>query len=310
VNEMTAHIRSIDPYTPVLGNPGPHEWPEPQRWRESDVDLFSYHPYSDGQPDADHGAVVFMRSKWAAAAGKPFFAGEGGINQNRWQSDVADVQAGFAARGIRDQIWLSLCSGACGAFMWTPQHASELAEFGKVRPALAALGIDPLAMARRRPDVAMVMPEAGGANRQACALAWDLLGKGVDFDAVSAEEAGGYAVRLRPGTDEPSDALSGEFEPLRGYQLACLASADGSQALVYLRNVAGGIVDVGEGRSCYLRRPAPATAALTPQAAGWRLIRAFDLDEAREMRVGRTGEAGTIVLAEDTTHDYVLSFRR
>jgi hypothetical protein len=195
--------------------------------------------------------------------------------------------------------------------MWTPQHASELAEFGKVRPALSALGIDLLAMQRRRPAVAVVMPEGVGANRQACAAAWDLLGRGVDFDAVSSDEAGGYAVRLQPGGEIRADDLPAEFRPGEGYQLAHLTSADGSQSLVYLRNVAGGIVDAGEGRPCYLRRPAPATAALSSDvAAGWRLARAFDLDEGREAPVGRPENGEAIVIAQGTTHDYVLGFRR
>ncbi|MBC7286916.1 MAG: hypothetical protein H5T86_02515, partial [Armatimonadetes bacterium] len=42
VNEMTQFIGSIDPHTPVVGNPGPHDWPEPARWRGSEVDLFCY----------------------------------------------------------------------------------------------------------------------------------------------------------------------------------------------------------------------------------------------------------------------------
>ena len=57
--------------------------------------------------------------------------------------------------------------------------------------------------------------------------------------------------------------LPAEFTPGKGYQLAYLAAADGSQALVYLRNVAGGIVNVGEGRACYLRRPEAAEAAVS-----------------------------------------------
>ncbi|MBT4816780.1 MAG: hypothetical protein HON70_13830, partial [Lentisphaerae bacterium] len=42
--DIAAHIRTIDPHTPVLGNPGPHDWPEPWRWRDSTCDLFCYHP--------------------------------------------------------------------------------------------------------------------------------------------------------------------------------------------------------------------------------------------------------------------------
>jgi hypothetical protein len=195
--------------------------------------------------------------------------------------------------------------------MWTPQHAAELAEFGKVRPALSVLGVDLLSMERRQPDVAVVMPEGAGVNRQAYALAWELLGRGMDFDTVTGADARGYSVRLRPGGRIPAGLPPVGLTPSEGYQLARLTSADGAQALVYLRNAAGGIVNVGEGRACYLRQPDPATAAVTlAEGAVWHSVRAFDLDDESEVQVARTEGSRTIMLARDSTHDYVLTFRR
>jgi hypothetical protein len=313
VKEMSDHIRSIDPKTPILGNPGPHEWPEPWRWRDSGVNLFGYHPYNDGQPTADHGAVAFLRSKWAAAAGIPMFTGEGGINQNRWQPDVSKVTPQQAARGIRDQIWLSLTCGADGAFMWTADHELEMAEFSKVWPALRSTGLNLLKMHRRRPEVAVVMPDDDRANEKAYALGWRLLGLGVDFDTVPAATASGYSVRLDAATADPG-ALTLQSElakPGQGYQLAYLASDDLSQVLVYLRNVAGGIVNAGARRACYLREPKLAEGTLRIAGrASWDRVRAFDLDDGRQVRVTARDGGRTVLIASESTHDYVVSLTR
>jgi len=314
VNEMTAFIHEIDPRTPVLGNPGPHNWPEPLRWRESTCDLFSFHPYNDGLPFADHGAVVFMLSKWAAVAGKPMFTGEGGINQNRWQREVKKVPTPFAVRGIRDQIWLSLCCGANGAFMWTASHEGEVAEFGKVHDALNALDLNLAEMRRRRPQVAIVMPVAdSSANEKAFALAWKLLSMGVDFDIVPSGKTGGYTTLIEAATTSPEQVnVTPElFKPADGYQLAYLASEQLDQVLVYLRNSAGGIVNMGNGRPCYVRQPATAEATIQLVEAGrWRRVRAYDLDEGKLVELPPLGSARAVSIRKATEHDFVVSLQR
>ncbi|NQT51045.1 hypothetical protein HQ576_03290 [bacterium] len=313
VNEMAQFIRQIDPRTLILGNPGPHEWPEPWRWREAKIDLFSYHPYTDGHPEADHGAVVLARSKWAAASGIPMFTGEGGINQSRWQPGIGRVPAEYAARGIRDQIWLSLCCGANGAFMWTAMHEAEMAEFGKVAPALRAVGIDLLKITRRRPRTVVAMPEDGAANRRACALAWELMSRGVDFDARPAASAAGYAARVDATVaDEPKLSVTAEhFRPGEGYQLATLMSEDGKQALIYLRNVAGGIVNAGTGRPCHLRRPQRAAPRLIfVGSKRLKAVRAYDLDTGRLVTTDVHDGGGVLHFGPPTTHDFVIGLHR
>ncbi|MCD6352296.1 MAG: hypothetical protein J7M26_09275 [Armatimonadetes bacterium] len=312
VNEMTEYLHKLDPKTPVLGNPGPHAWPEPARWRGSKVDLFSYHPYNDGQPDADHGAVAYMRSKWAAAAGKPMFTGEGGINQNRWQRDVKKVPPEYAARGIRDQIWLSMACGACGAFMWTAAHEAEMAEFAKVWPALKAVGIDLVRLKRRRPTVAVVMPEDANANGKACALAWRLLSRGVDFDVVGPGGGGQYATRIDAASQDPAKlGLHSELlTPSEGYQAAYLAGADLGQVLVYLRNVAGGIKNLGDGRACFVRQPGACRAQLRlARGVGFSRVQAYDLDAGKAVAV-TVSQDGQVLVAGNTEHDYVLGLRK
>ncbi|OGV70447.1 MAG: hypothetical protein A3K19_12635 [Lentisphaerae bacterium RIFOXYB12_FULL_65_16] len=314
VNEITAYIRAIDPHTPILGNPGPHDWPEPWRWRDAKMDLFSYHPYNDGCPGADHGAVMFMRSKWAAAAGFPMFTGEGGINQNRWQKDVKKVSPECAMRGIRDQIWLSMCAGANGAFMWTADHEWQMAEFGKVTTAVQALGVDLRTLTRRQPRTVLVMPADKSANANAYALGYALLSRGVDFDTRPAEAAGGYAsavdaVKADPATLSVAPEL---FEPATGYQVCYLATADLDQVVIYLRNIAGGIVDQGGGaRPCYVREPKPALAAVRLlNSRTWPTVTAFDLDDAKVVPATVAPDGRLAIGAGETTHDFVIGLRR
>ena len=305
--EIGDYIRAIDPHTPVLGNPGPHAWPEPWRWRDSKVDLFSYHPYNDGQETADHGAVVFARSKWAASAGIPFYTGEGGINQSRWHPGIRKVANEFSMRGIRDQIWLSVLCGANGAFLWTADCEAEMAEFGKVTPALKAVGIDLTTLQRRTPRVVVTMPDSSNANSAAHELAYQLLSRGIDFDVRPAEEAGSYAIRLdgaEPGL--PTDLQAEFFSPGKGWQLTSLVSKKGDQALVYLRNTAGGIRNYGKKRACWLRAPEPAIPEINILGGKWQQIRAYDLDTGQILPVQRNDSR--LVLSGATFHDIVLGF--
>ncbi len=303
--DIAAYIRSIDPRTPVLGNPGPHRWPEPWRWRDSSVDLFSYHPYNDGLQEADHGAVIFIRSKWAAAAGIPFYTGEGGINQNRWQKDVKKAPQAFAMRGARDQIWLSMMCGANGAFLWTAGFESEMAQFGNVRPALAALGVKLVDFVRRRPRTVLVMPDDASANAQAAKLAWCLLGRGVDFDTRLVAESAEYAVRIDASAQAlPDDLLAEYVEPLPGWQAATLVAQDARQALVYLRNVKGGIHNLGGKRACWLRTPQPAVPGVRLRGGHWHSVKALDLDTMEVTPC--TLEDGLVALPAESDHDYLL----
>jgi hypothetical protein len=308
--EIAAHIRTIDPHTPILGNPGPHEWPEPWRWRDSTVDLFSYHPYNNGLENADHGAIMFMRSKWAAAAGIPFYTGEGGINQNRWQADVPKVPNEFSTRGIRDQIWLSMACGANGALMWTADCGGEMAEFGKVGAALKAVGVDLPALQRRRPQVVLTMPEdSGKANGNAYRLGYELLSRGIDFDVRPAGDTAGYAVSLDgAGSELPAGLRPEFFAPAEGWQIASLVSADGSQALVYLRNVAGGIGNYGGNRPCWLRTPGQSRAGIRILAGEWAQIRAYSLDRGEILPVERNADG--ILLPSGAFDDMVIGFVR
>jgi len=313
VNEMTEFIKGLDPRTLVLGNPGPHEHPVPLLWRESKVDLFSYHPYSDGLPFADHGAVVYTRSKWAAMSGKPRFTGEGGINQNRWQKGVRKVPPEYAVRGVRDQIWLTLTNGECGAFLWAPEVVGEVLEFGKAKEVMAQLDLKTLH--RKRPDVGLVIPDSlpPDKSRPLCIKwAWLMLSRGLDFDFLTGPDPD---YKLCIAVDTPPEKLlhslpESPLKPTEGYQLSSLFSRDGGQILAYLRNIAGGIRDMGDGRPCWLRHPSPADAGLSFSLEGSYTVLPYDLDEGRWLPRREVGGRGLLLVGRGTTHDFVLIFKR
>ena len=307
--DTAAFLRTIDPHTLILGNPGPHDWPEPLRWREAGCDLFSYHPYNDGEPPADHGAVILLRSKFAAQSGVPFYTGEGGLNQNRWQKGVKPMGPQLAARGTRDQIWMSVCSGADGCLYWTLGLDLEAQEFASVRPALDALGLDLPTLKRQRPSAALALPP-GARDRRDVVLAMRLLDLGADFDTVSTNEASAYAVRLVPGEHQPEslDLPATVARPAPGWQIATLVSDTGDRALLYLRNVAGGVKDFGAPpRPCHLRDVRPAEAAFTLRET-WRAVTVFDLD-ARQARTVQPDASGRVTLGT-TDHDFLIGLRR
>ncbi len=307
--DTAAFMRTIDPHTLILGNPGPHNWPEPLRWRESGSDLYSFHPYNDGDFPADHGAVIYLRSKWSAQSRLPMYTGEGGLNQNRWQPGVKQVASAFAARGTRDQIWMSVCCGANGCLYWTLMHDAEAQEFAKIQPAFGALGLRLADMKRRKPSVAMLYPlKQRAPHDTACAMR--LLDLGVDFDTVTQDESAGYDVRIDPAT-QALDSLSlpaTVAAPEQGWQIATLLAAAQDQALLYFRNVAGGVQDVGAPpRSCYLRATQPAEAAFTLRAP-WKSVVAFDLD-TRQARSVSPDTSGRVSLGM-TDHDFLIGLAR
>ena len=304
-----AFIRTIDPHTLILGNPGPHDWPEPLRWRDSGCDLYSYHPYNDGQAQADHGAVIYLRSKWSAQSGLPMYTGEGGLNQNRWQNDVKKIAPESAARGTRDQIWMSVCCGANGCLYWTLMHDLEAQEYAKVQPAFDALGLDLASLKRQRPAVALLLPPKQRDTRDA-AMAMRLLGLGVDFDTVAAGEASAYAVRIDLERQAPeSVTLPGTVAaPAKGWQIATLLAEKNVQALLYLRNVAGGVKDAGAPpRPCFLRDVQPVEAAFSLHGS-WSKIVAYDLDLRQACAV--TPDATGRIALGVTSHDFLIGLRK
>ena len=300
-------MRTIDPQTLILGNPGPHEWPEPLRWRESGADLFSYHPYNDGTPHLDHGGVIYLRSKYAVQSGLPMYTGEGGLNQNRWGNGVKQVAPEFVQRGVRDQIWMSVAAGANGCLYWTWMHQVEAEEYGKVLRVFQHLDIDLDHALRVRPSVALVLPEKRR-NPADEALVQRLLELGVDFDCVTTNQSLRYATRVDVELQKPAEVQlpATVAQPGPGYQVATLHSY--KKALLYFRNVKGGVANEGDTkRPCYLRKPAPCAARLSV-VEGWRSASIYDLD-TQQVRQQEIGANRTLDLGE-STHDFIVYLRK
>lgn len=304
VNEIVSFIRELDPKRLILADPLSSDYPTPLQWQEANIDIYSYHPYNDGFPYADYGAVIYTRSKWAGLIGKPRFTGEGGINQNRWQSDVKKVPAEEAIRGVRDQIWLTITNGECGAFLWASELKGEVKEFGKAKEVLAKLDFKNLK--RKKPDIALIIPKER-TSELCMRWAWFMLDKGLDFDFLI-QPSKDYKVCLNidelPSSDFPLPLSP--IKPSDGYQSAYLLSEDGRQVLVYLRNTKGGIKDFGDGRPCYLRLVQPAEAKLSLNLKGNYRAYIYDLNEGRWLAERKVSGRGELLISKQTTHDFVV----
>ena len=307
INEMVEFIKRLDPKRLVLADPLFSNFQTPLEWRETRIDLYSYHPYNDGLPYADYGAVIYTKSKWSALVGKPRFTGEGGINQNRWQAGVKKVSEEQAIRGVRDQIWLTIANGECGAFLWAPELKGEIREFGKAKEVLSKLDVKKLK--RKKPQIGLVIPQQN-AQELCMKWAWFMLNKGLDFDFLP-EVSKDYKICLT--IDSPPGDIQlppSPCKPSKGYQSAYLMSNDGRQVLIYLRNTAGGIKNFGDGRPCYLRDPQPATASLKLNLTGTYQALIYDLDEGKWIGERKVPGKGELLLKRETTHDFIVMLRR
>ncbi|MGI5923563.1 MAG: hypothetical protein ACOX9E_06435 [Lentisphaeria bacterium] len=307
-NDISDFIRSIDPHTLILANPHPILWPAPLQWRESNIDLFCDHPYNNGQPDADRGALMFTRAKWCLASGKPSLTGEGGVFPASYWSrlgvDYDSVIVPNGTRFARDQVWLSLTAGYVGVMYWTVDLDSKAVELGKPTRVFAALGVDLRSFQRRRPPLAVVMPADDSKNMACFALVWKLMALGADFDTVPANEAAGYSATLDLATLalDQLPALPVFARPAAGYQATALVSKDG-QALVYLRNAAAVVNPDPKLPTVYVREVREAQPALTFDAFPYTSWRAYDLDEDKLVTMTRTADG---LALPPSTHDFVL----
>ena len=312
ITRLARLIRSLDPHTLLLVNPHPVSWPMPLAWRDAPIDLFCDHPYVSGQDGADRGAAILLRAKWCLASRKTALTGEGGLFTSwRWHRPCGvplDLCLPEARRAARDHTWMSLSAGLAGTMHWTVDLACEPEELGRPAEALRQLGADLRTFRRRQADVALVMPDSSQQNAQALDLTFQLLQRGVSFDAVPDDEADAYRASVRADETSPAvlDALPALARPLPGYQTSALRSADG-QTLIYLRNTAGVHLPAEpyNGPRDVTRTIAPVQPGLTlaPDVT-FTEARAYDLDDARLVTLRRDGQR--LTLPAPSTHDFVL----
>jgi hypothetical protein len=309
--EIATFIRSIDPYTLILGNPDPMNWSVSFDWRNGNTDLIAFHTYNNGQLNADMGAVFFMKAKWTAQTKIPFSTGEGGVYHEHIPDETRYREQQVQA--ARDHIWMTFCAGGNGALYWTIIHENIIKEFSKINPVFKSLGIDLKTMKRRRPTVAVVMPTNGNANKNATDIAKRLLELGVDFDTPPKGEETSYAVRLDAMTTKPeyiklSESLKPTVaEPATGWDMATLLADDECSAVLYLRNVMGGIKNINtESRPYYFRHVQSGKATLRlEQPKHWKKIVVYELDSetVKEIKPDTTGK----IYLGTSKSDYIIS---
>ncbi|MDR0335923.1 MAG: hypothetical protein LBI18_02425 [Planctomycetaceae bacterium] len=308
--EIATFIRSIDPYTLILGNPDPMNWAKPLDWRNGNTDLIAFHTYNNGRPNADMGAVFFMKAKWTAQTKIPFSTGEGGVYHEHIPDETRYREQQVQA--ARDHIWMTFCAGGNGALYWTIIHENIIKEFGKIVPVIEALGIDLKMLKRRRPTVAIVMPTNGNANGNVTEIAKRLLELGVDFDTPPKGEDAEYAIRLDAMATKPKEIKLSESlrptvaEPETGWDIATLVSDDEQSAVLYLRNIVGGIKNHNTDlRPYYFRNVQPSLVAFRlEQPERWKKIVVYELDSKTVKKI-EPDKNGKIQLGI-TQSDYII----
>ncbi|MDR2114848.1 MAG: hypothetical protein LBP87_00550 [Planctomycetaceae bacterium] len=312
--EMATFIRSIDPCTLILGNPDPMNWATPIDWRNSSADLIAFHSYNNGQANADMGTVFFIKAKWTAQTKIPFGTGEGGVYDEHIPAEKRCAEQLVLA--ARDHIWMTFCAGGNASLYWTIIHENIIGEFSKITPVIEALGIDLKIMKRRRPSVAVVMPAKGqNANQNATNIAKRLLELGVDFDTPPKGEDKNYAVCLDAMTTKAEEIQISETmkptvaKPETGWDLATLLSDDGQSAVLYLRNIVGGIKNYStDDRPYYFRNVQPKNVTLhLERPEHWKKIIVYELNSKTVQEI-KPDKEGKIQLGKSQS-DYIIGLR-
>lgn len=129
MREMTAYLRSVDPWRHLIKSSAHHEW-SPEFWGEDDGDLNDVHPYFgwagwDGTRNL--GAFLPEFSSGVYATGRPFIVGETGIAREvstplGLAGDLADKDT--TCFHVHEALWGGLFSGAAGTGMvwWWDEH--------------------------------------------------------------------------------------------------------------------------------------------------------------------------------------------
>ena len=309
VAEMTALIKSIDPETPVVGDPLFFRHPVPGRWREaSGLDCFEYHPYTNGELGFDFGLAQATVAEEARLFGGAFMTGEGHAPVLSWDAAKVGDESKAAVRGLRDQLWFSLLAGACGSYKWPDPFVKPLLEYGKAARALAK--VDFTDFHHAPPDLWLQLPASEPERKALHQWTEYCLTTGLAWRLAEPGKAPAGAVVVNAESFEAPKGLLPKLEPGAGYQLKYLADSDFGQLLVYLRNFAG-VDDVGpEPGQCWLRRLEEAQPALKLHlpAAEYQLW-ALDLDSGEETTLNSSGE-GLIQLGGRSDHDFVVNITR
>lgn len=129
MREMTAYLRSIDPWHHLIKSSAHHAW-SPEFWGEDDGDLNDVHPYFGwGGWDGTRNLGSFLPefSSGVYATGRPFIVAETGIAREvstplGLAGDLADKDA--TCFHVHEALWGGLFAGAVGSGMvwWWDEH--------------------------------------------------------------------------------------------------------------------------------------------------------------------------------------------
>jgi hypothetical protein len=129
MREMTAYLRSVDPWHHLIKSSAHHEW-SPEFWGEDNGDLNDVHPYFgwagwDGTQNL--GAFLPEFSSGVYSTGRPFLIGETGIAREvttplGLAGDLADKDT--TCFHVHEALWGGLFAGAVGSGMvwWWDEH--------------------------------------------------------------------------------------------------------------------------------------------------------------------------------------------
>ena len=320
-NHAIAVLREGDPDRPVCVSHGGGGMmtADPLWWHtETGIDFYTYHlyPHPNGctTPEMDYGLATDILTRYGRMCGVSFFGESSG---DQFRDDKNRERRRWV---MRDLIWISLTNGNPGCFFWNAR-LSEVAEFTAARDAMSRL--DLTTFERATPPIAVVVSHPLDDDkyyRTAKGRAdYEMMGRycrhyqqlGVDFDF--APSADGYAQVADLTAFTPPVPIKRPLSTPLGLATTCLTRDDWSEALIYVRNLAGiEPVELKHGRDMSLQH------LRTRQVLDWQLkldlpkgtyaVHIYDLD-TRETTDAVVPNDGTITLGE-TDHDMAIVMRR
>ena len=321
-NHAIAVLREGDPDRPVCVSHGGGGMmtADPLWWhRKTDIDFYTYHLYPHSNrcttPEMDYGLATDVLTRYGRMSGVSFFGESSG---DQFRDDGNRERRRWV---MRDLIWISLTNGNPGCFFWNAR-LSEVAEFAAARDAMSRL--DLMTFERATPPIAVLVSHPVDDDKYYRDTSqgradYDRMGRycrhyqqlGVDFDfALSGE---GYAQVADLTAFTPPVPVKRPLCTAPGLATTYLTRDDWSEALLYVRNVAGiEPVELKHGRGTSLQH------LRTRRVLDWQLkldlpkgtydLRIYDLD-TRETRDTAVANNGTIALGE-TDHDMAIVMKR
>jgi hypothetical protein len=291
-NAICEALREVDPEHLITESP--NTW-QPESFvyfaRNSNADFVNYHWYPDFVAFTDDiGDRVAAASACNQLGPKPAIIGEVG-----W---TGRGLGGRYPQGVRlttrDFLWLAVLSGSRGAIGWDgattdPRECRMLAEV------LGDCGF--AGLAKRRSPHAVLVSDVAAEYDNVARYEHAFSEIGIDFDVVSAEDAGAARVWSARDYTPPSHGGPGIVNVSRGYRSKVWVGRDDT-VLAYVRNCGGAD---GYGN----RTPRKVSLGLELELPTRAWVRVYDLDQ-QKVAVERGPADKHKIDLRSTTSDYVI----